>query len=197
MSMGVTTKKDIDVKAFPRGAKTGAAPASVRRAKRCEKRKGGESMEPGTEETDLRKAEELQSRASRCDTRMKSLIDEMSACIRKNGDLSETLKTRGAWRRLSDALTGKNRAIRSEIKKNAMLIDTCVSEALLEIVERDRINKEGMEFINRGMDEMHTAAEEYAAECAAFLHAFALLSRSLDAKALPGFPPEPQPAKLH
>jgi hypothetical protein len=136
-------------------------------------------------------AAQLQNRALRCEVLTRRIIDEMSACILKNDDLSDAMKARGVRRRLSDALTGRNRAIRDEIKKNDARIAECVSEALREIDEMKRINGEVLDFINRSLKEVNEITKDCVAEFAA------CLSRPSEAKSRSCLSSAAKSPKLH
>jgi hypothetical protein len=97
----------------------------------------------------LQKATELQNEAIRCNNRTRFIIGELSACIERNRDLTEALKTRDPAQRLFDALNGRGRRMRNEIQRNATLINAYFAEALQEINERNRINVEALAFVDR------------------------------------------------
>jgi DNA-binding phage protein len=110
----------------------------------------------------LRRATELQNDAIRCNNRTKHIIAELSERIQRNRDLTEVLRTRDPVQRLFDALSGRGRSIRSEMRQNTAQINAYLAEALQEINERSRINAEALAFVNRVSTELREITEEYA-----------------------------------
>jgi hypothetical protein len=108
---------------------------------------------------DLKRATELQNEAIRCNNRLRFAIAELSAHVQKNRDLAEELKGGSFARRLSDLFSGRKRSIRNEINRNTAYINACLLDALREINERNRINRDALAFVECLSAEMCETAE--------------------------------------